>query len=56
MQRRPKILVEITLRSRGQTMQGKRAVDAARERHTRVDENTVEVEQHSIVTSHPGRS
>jgi hypothetical protein len=31
-------------------------VDAARERHARVNENAVEVEQHTVVVGHRGRS
>jgi len=56
VQWRPEMLVEFVLRPRGQTLRGERAVDAAREWHARVDENAVEVEQHSVVISHRGRS
>ncbi len=43
--------MELILRSRPQALRGKRLVDTAREWHTRVNENTVEIEQHSVVVS-----
>jgi hypothetical protein len=53
VQGRVEILVEFVLRPRGQTLRGERGVDPAREWHARVNENTVEVEQHCVVISHP---
>ena len=56
MEGRAEVLVEFALRPRWQTLCGERGVDGAREGHTRVNENAVEVEQHCVVISHTGRS
>ena len=56
MEGRAEVLVEFVLWPRWQTLRDERGVDGAREGRTRVNENAVEVEQHCVVISHPGRS